>query len=253
MAVTESQDRLAARLKIVDEHIARENQHDLEGILRTFGQRHAMMTSPGHYIGHDGVRTYYDGLLKAIPDLHIEVQQRYASQNAVIVEVIITGHHLGAWRGLPPTGRSVRFPLSPRIVPMVPCGSWGLLMNRLLIVAILAISTMPLYAQGQPDSAKLKADAQRVVSMIKGDKAKTEAYCQINKLAEQIGKTDQEKDSKKVEALSRQVFELEIKMGPEYIALANNLKDVDPNSPQGKEIDSILEPLDDSCDNDDDD
>jgi hypothetical protein len=67
MAATESQDRLAARLKIVDEHIARENQHDLEGILRTFGQRHAMMTSPGHYIGHDGVRTYYDGLLKAIP------------------------------------------------------------------------------------------------------------------------------------------------------------------------------------------
>jgi uncharacterized protein YciI len=37
MAATESQDWLAARLKIVDEHIARENQHDLEGILRTFG------------------------------------------------------------------------------------------------------------------------------------------------------------------------------------------------------------------------
>jgi hypothetical protein len=127
-------------------------------------------------------------------------------------------------------------------------------MNRLLIVAILLTSTATLFAQGQqPDMAKLKADAQKVVSIIKADKAKAQAYCQINKLAEQIGKTDQEKDSKKVEALSRQVFELEIKMGPEYIALANNLKDVDPNSPQGKEIDSILEPLDDSCDNDDDD
>jgi hypothetical protein len=29
----------------------------------------------------------------------------------VVLEVIISGHHLGAWRGLPPTGRPVRFPL----------------------------------------------------------------------------------------------------------------------------------------------
>jgi steroid delta-isomerase-like uncharacterized protein len=113
MATTQSQDRLPARLKIVDEHIARENQHDLEGILRTFGPTARYDDEPwdGHYVGHNGVRTYYDGLLKAIPDLRIEVQQRYASQNAVVVEVIITGHHLGAWRGLPPTGRPVRFPL----------------------------------------------------------------------------------------------------------------------------------------------
>ena len=40
-------------------------------------------------------------------------------------------------------------------------------MNPLRIVAILAISSMPLFAQGQPDSAKLKADAQKVVSIIK--------------------------------------------------------------------------------------
>ena len=121
-------------------------------------------------------------------------------------------------------------------------------MNWLLIVAILVICTVPLYAQGQqPDAAKLKEDAQKVVGIIKGDKAKTEAYCQINKLAEQIGEADQEKASKKAEALSRQIFELEIKMGPEYIALANGLKDIDPNSPQGQEINSILAPLDDSC------
>ena len=112
----------------------------------------------------------------------------------------------------------------------------------------MVICTAPLYAQGQqPDAAKLKEDAQKVVGIIKGDKAKTEAYCQINKLTEQIGEADQEKASKKAEALSRQIFELEIKMGPEYIALANGLKDIDPNSPQGQEINSILAPLDDSC------
>ena len=40
-------------------------------------------------------------------------------------------------------------------------------MNRLLIAGILIISTSPLYAQAQGDDpAKLKADAQMVVSII---------------------------------------------------------------------------------------
>jgi hypothetical protein len=40
---------------------------------------------------------------------------------------------------------------------------------------------------------------------------------------------------------------LEKKLGPEYAALVNSLKGVDPYSPEGAEISSILEPLDDSC------
>ena len=138
--------------------------------------------------------------------------------------------------------------MTPQFVPVASCGSRGKFMNRLLIVGILIISTAPPYAQGQqPDMAKLKADAQKVVSTIKGDKTKTEAYCQINELAEQIGEAQQEKDSKKAEALSRQVMQLEIKLGPDYLTLVNSLKDVDPNSQQAQELDSILAPLDDSC------
>src|SRR5262249_50780669 len=122
----------------------------------------------------------------------------------------------------------------------------GDFMNRLLFLGLFLASSTPLYAQGaQPDAAKLKADAQKVVSIIKGNKDKTQAYCQISELAEQIGEADQEKDSKKAEALSRQIFELEVKLGPEYISLVSSLKDLDPNSQQAKEIDSILAPLDD--------
>jgi steroid delta-isomerase-like uncharacterized protein len=109
----ESESRIAARLRTVDEHIALENQHDLDGIMRTFGSTASYDDEPwdGHHTGRDGVRAYYEGLLKALPDLRIEVQQRYATEQAVVVEVIISGHHRGAWRGLPPTGRFVRFPL----------------------------------------------------------------------------------------------------------------------------------------------
>jgi hypothetical protein len=121
-------------------------------------------------------------------------------------------------------------------------------MKRPLIVAILLISATPVYAQGQqPSVANLKADAQKVVSIISGDKGKTQAYCQINDLGGQIGEANEDQDNKKAEALSQKVIELEKKLGPEYVALVDGLKNVDPNSPEGAEISSILETLEDSC------
>jgi hypothetical protein len=46
-------------------------------------------------------------------------------------------------------------------------------LNRLLIAAILLISTAPLYAQHQQQNvAKLKEDAQKVFSIISGDTLK---------------------------------------------------------------------------------
>jgi hypothetical protein len=130
---------------------------------------------------------------------------------------------------------------------MVACGSQGNLMNWALSIGILLVSTVPLFAQDQPDPAKLKAGAQKVVSIISGDKGKTQAYCQINDLGGQIGEANEDQDNKKAEALSQKVIELEKKLGPEYVALVDGLKNVDPNSPEGAEISSILETLDDSC------
>ncbi len=59
--------------------------------------------------------------------------------------------------------------------------------TRVMIVAALAISPVPLYAQAQqPDMNKLKADAQKVVNIVRADKAKTRAYCQISSLGGEI-------------------------------------------------------------------
>jgi predicted ester cyclase len=49
--------------------------------------------------------------MKALPDLEIDVQRHYVTDDAILVEVIIRGTHLGGWRGLPATGRRVDFPL----------------------------------------------------------------------------------------------------------------------------------------------
>jgi steroid delta-isomerase-like uncharacterized protein len=113
MPTSDSERRHEARLALVEQHIGLENQHDLDGIMRTFGPAARYDDEPwdGHYTGRDAVRAYYEELLRAMPDLRIDVKQRHATETAVVVEVVISGHHLGAWRGLPPTGRHVQFPL----------------------------------------------------------------------------------------------------------------------------------------------
>jgi len=120
-------------------------------------------------------------------------------------------------------------------------------MNRPLMVGILIISTAPLFAQAQPDPAKLKADAQKVVSIISGNKAKTQAYCQIANLGDQIGEADQQKDRKKAEALAQKMNELEKQLGSKYLALVDETQDFDPNSKEGQEIESLFDKLDKSC------
>ena len=106
-------DRLAARIAIVDRHIRLENEHDLEGVLATFGDHARYDDEPWgeHYEGRDGVRSFYQQLMSALPDLVIDVQRRHVTDDAILVEVMIRGTHLGAWRSLPPTGRRVEIPL----------------------------------------------------------------------------------------------------------------------------------------------
>ena len=64
------------------------------------------------------------------------------------------------------------------------------IMSRFLITGLFFSSAVTLYAQAQqPNTAKLKVDAQKVVSIIREYKAKTEAYCQINCLGGEIWST----------------------------------------------------------------
>jgi steroid delta-isomerase-like uncharacterized protein len=106
-------DRPSARIAIVEQHIRFENEHNLEGVLGTFGEGAKYDDEPWdqHYEGRNGVRAFYEQLMNALPDLQVEVQRRYVTDDAILVEVLIRGTHLGAWRGLPATGRRVEFPL----------------------------------------------------------------------------------------------------------------------------------------------
>ena len=125
-------------------------------------------------------------------------------------------------------------------------------MKLRLIAVITALVTLPalVHAQGAPPSnapKPTKADAQKVVQIITNDKAKTQTYCDLSKLYDQMQTADPSKDSKKIEALGKQADALAGKLGPEYNKLMDGMEGVNPNSNEGKEFDSILSKLDDLC------
>ena len=111
--VMHADDRSAARMALVREHVRLENAHDLEGVLSTFGE-HARYDEQPWGEKHEGlaeVRAYYAALITALPDLCIDVQKWHVAGDAIVLEVVISGTHLASWRGLPATGRRVEFPL----------------------------------------------------------------------------------------------------------------------------------------------
>jgi steroid delta-isomerase-like uncharacterized protein len=108
-----SETIVQARLEQVARHVELENLHDLDAVMDTFGPEASYDDEPWdeHPRGRDAVRSYYQGLLRAVPDLHIEVLSRHVSGDAIVLECEITGTHGGPWHGLPATGRPVRVPL----------------------------------------------------------------------------------------------------------------------------------------------
>jgi len=135
-------------------------------------------------------------------------------------------------------------------------------MNFKLIVAVWAIAAVPVFAQAQapnpPKSSKpAKAApaapvtkavaAQKLVKTISGDKGKTQTYCDIGKLGDQIEDAEQKNDMKRIDELNQKMEELARKLGPEYVALMGELQDIDPTSKDAQDVSLALEGLDKLC------
>ena len=59
--------------------------------------------------GRHALKQVWVVLLHAFPDLHVAVEDVIAEGDKVVVRNTVTGTHLGEYRGLPPTGRSVTY------------------------------------------------------------------------------------------------------------------------------------------------
>jgi hypothetical protein len=80
-----------ARIARVEEHVRLENDHDLEGVMQTYAESARYDDEPydEHHSGSADVRRYYERLMRALPDLRIEVQRRHATDEVVILECLI--------------------------------------------------------------------------------------------------------------------------------------------------------------------
>jgi hypothetical protein len=67
--------------------------------------------------------------------------------------------------------------------------------------------------------------AQKVVSIISGDKAKLQTYCAMTKLAKQMDQAYEKKDDKMADELSQKIDTIGKTLGSEYAALIEGLQD----------------------------
>jgi hypothetical protein len=127
-------------------------------------------------------------------------------------------------------------------------------MKLKLVTAISALVAIPALAHAQqggpqPNVPKptTKEDAQNVVQIITGDKVKTQAYCDLAKLFDQVQVAKKNNDSDTIQALGRQLLPLVDKLGPEYVKVIQGMDQVGLTSSEGNELLSILSELDKRC------
>jgi steroid delta-isomerase-like uncharacterized protein len=102
-----SEDLRARREAIVIEHMESENRHEFDLTLETFDHPRYELIATGEV--HDGaaaVAAYFEETRTAFPDQRNELIAMHHGEDAVIVEAMLYGTHLGSFRGLPPTGRA---------------------------------------------------------------------------------------------------------------------------------------------------
>ena len=100
-------NRLAARAWI-DAFNARDD--DGEAGARTAGYiAHAPESMQLPALDSDAWVQFLGTFLKGFPDLYLEVQDTVADEEMTAQRILFTGTHTGPFRGLPPTGRKVRF------------------------------------------------------------------------------------------------------------------------------------------------
>ena len=124
---------------------------------------------------------------------------------------------------------------------------------KLKLVAAISALAIPALAHAQqggpqPNIPKpTKTDVQNVVQIVTTDKVKTQAYCDLTKLYNQIEAAEQKEDSDTIQTLTKQADGLVANLGPEYLKVIEGLDQVDLTASEGKEFMSILSGLDKLC------
>ncbi|HKG23063.1 MAG TPA: ester cyclase [Blastocatellia bacterium] len=111
MSESVTQDHLQTRERCLEEHIRAENRHDLDAIMSTFAADGVLVFNGRSLAGQETIRGLHEGLgfgeQGGFSDLRVEEMHRYASEEAITLEQVVTGRHTGEWQGIAATGRNI--------------------------------------------------------------------------------------------------------------------------------------------------
>jgi steroid delta-isomerase-like uncharacterized protein len=94
------------REALIIEHMETENRHEFDVTMATFEHpRYEIIPTGDVFDGTEEVDAYYEETRTAFPDQRNELIKLYHADDAVLIEAMLYGTHLGSFRGLPPTGR----------------------------------------------------------------------------------------------------------------------------------------------------
>lgn len=106
---------LNARKKLVEEHMRAENAHDITATMATLGRQPRYVLNGMILDGHEAIRSAYEGIglgnAAAFSQFKVDVTALHTSEEAVILEGMMSGTHVEEWQGVPATGRSFHIPV----------------------------------------------------------------------------------------------------------------------------------------------
>jgi steroid delta-isomerase-like uncharacterized protein len=102
----------APRILAVRALLDAQRHHDLPGLLNLFGPEPTLEFAGGpRHMGKERVGQIYGDMLRAFPDLTIDVIGEHAGERSVVVEFVMQGTHRQQWLGMAPRGRTLTLPV----------------------------------------------------------------------------------------------------------------------------------------------
>jgi steroid delta-isomerase-like uncharacterized protein len=76
----------------------------------TFGSKTSFLANNELHEGRGAARAFYGEFFRGFPDLRFDIKSLHVGEEAIPVEMVLSGTHTGTWFGTPPTGRCFQMP-----------------------------------------------------------------------------------------------------------------------------------------------
>jgi steroid delta-isomerase-like uncharacterized protein len=101
-----------ARDRIVRAHVEAEERGDWDAALATFAHARYELAATGEvHDGTEAVAAFYAESKRAFGTIGLRTRGIHHAGATVFHEVVFSARHVGSWRGLPPTDRTVEYPM----------------------------------------------------------------------------------------------------------------------------------------------